>query len=51
MVLQYLQIPFEYQRLARLLQTETHGTVFSHLRFLESLGAYVLVEEDRIETL
>lgn len=41
MVLTYLHVPASYDRLARILQTERHGTVFSNLRYLETLGVYV----------
>ena len=45
MVLRYLQIPFRYERLAKLLETEQHGTVFSRLQNLRSLYVSVQVQE------
>ena len=36
MVLDYLHVPFRYDRVPRLLRIEAHGTVFSHLQYLES---------------
>ena len=50
MVLAYLQIPFTYPRLLKLLATKPFGTVFGNLRALQALGLYVLVEEGSLET-
>lgn len=51
MVLDYLQVPFQYPRLVRLLRTQAFGTVFSNIRYLESLGLSVLIELGEVETL
>jgi ABC-type bacteriocin/lantibiotic exporter with double-glycine peptidase domain len=51
MILDYLQVPFPYDRLPRLLRAEAHGTVFSHLQYLESTGVSVVVGEGTMETL
>lgn len=45
MVLRYLEIPFRYTRLAQVLETERHGTVFSKLWNLRSLHVSVQVQE------
>ena len=45
MVLHYLQIPFRYERLAKLLETERHGTVFSKLQNLQALHLAIQVQE------
>ena len=44
MVLRYWQVSFKPDRLPYLLRTEKHGTVFSHLHALSTLGVTVLVE-------
>ena len=51
MVLDYLQVPVNYARLAKLLQTDPFGTVFRKLRNLETFGLYVLIEEGNVEKL
>lgn len=51
MVLDYLQVSVPYHRLLRLLHVEAHGTVFSHLRYLESLGLSVQVSKGDMEVL
>ena len=51
MVLAYLQVPIEYKRLLRLLRTETHGSVFNNLRYLESMGLSILTEDGSTEKL
>jgi ABC-type bacteriocin/lantibiotic exporter with double-glycine peptidase domain len=51
MVLSYLQVSFQYSRLLRLLKMEAHGTIFSHLRFLETVGLSVQVDTGDIEML
>jgi len=51
MVLDYLQVPFHYDRLPRLLRAEAHGTVFSHLQYLASLGVSVWVGKGDMEAL
>jgi ABC-type bacteriocin/lantibiotic exporter with double-glycine peptidase domain len=45
MVLCYLQIPFRYERLAKLLETEQHGTVFRKLQNLRALYVSVQIQE------
>ncbi len=51
MLLAYLQIPFNYPHLLKLLATKPFGTVFGNLRELRSLGLHVLIEEGSLETL
>ena len=41
MVLDYLLIPYQYERLLRLLNTRSFGTQFSNLRHLAALGVSV----------
>jgi ABC-type bacteriocin/lantibiotic exporter with double-glycine peptidase domain len=43
MVLDYLLIPYQYERLLRLLNTRSFGTQFSNLRQLATLGVAVQV--------
>lgn len=45
MVLTDLQIKFSYRQLTRLLKTGDHGTVFSHLLFLERLRVRIELGE------
>lgn len=45
MVLRYLQIPFRYERLLKVLETERHGTVFSKLENLQALHLSIQVQE------
>lgn len=45
MVLDYLQVPINYPRLLKLLETKPFGTVFGNLRSLQVLGLHVLIEE------
>ena len=45
MVLRYLEIPFRYERLYKLLETERHGTVFSKLQNLRALHVSTQVQE------
>lgn len=40
MVLTYLQIPYRYEQLRRVLRTEQHGTIFSNLGHLETIGVW-----------
>ncbi len=51
MLLDYLQVPFKYDHLLRLLRTRAFGTEFSNLRYLTSLGLFVLIEQGTVETL
>ncbi len=51
MLLAYLHVPFNYDHLLRLLRVRAFGTQFSNLRYLESLGLSVVVEQGTIETL
>ena len=51
MLLRYWRLPFHPAQLPKLLKTEAHGTVFSHLRYLKALGVSVTVEESSIEKL
>lgn len=51
MLLDYLQVPFKYEHLLRLLRTRTFGTEFSNLRYLTSLGLFVLIEQGTVEIL
>ena len=51
MVLDYLQVPFRYERLLALLRVQFIGARFSNLQQLESLSVSVLVERGEIETL
>lgn len=51
MVLDYLQIPFRYERLLDLLRVRTVGARFSNLHQLQSLGVSVLVEKGELELL
>lgn len=43
MVLDYLQIPYRYNRLLRLLKVRSFGTSFLHLQNLEKLGVKVQI--------
>jgi ABC-type bacteriocin/lantibiotic exporter with double-glycine peptidase domain len=43
MVLTYLQIPYHYEQLRRVLRTEQHGTIFSHLGHLETITHHAVV--------
>ena len=45
MVLQYLQIPFAYDPLVVLLETQYYGAAFSNVRHLESMGLFVRIGE------
>ncbi|MBV7337629.1 hypothetical protein KFU94_57255 [Chloroflexi bacterium TSY] len=40
-VLDYLQIPVQYDRLLRQLRVEYFGSLFRNLHYLESLGVYI----------
>ncbi len=51
MVLDYLQIPIQYERLVRLLKTQAAGTIFSNLGYLKTLGLSVQIEYGKLETL
>lgn len=51
MALAYLQIPFEYARLLRLLEVNESGSFFSKLRNLSTLGLSVLIDQGDLETL
>ena len=51
MVLHYFRVPYRYNQLLHLLRVEAHGTVFSHLRYLESLGVSVHVGKGDMEVL
>ncbi len=51
MILRYWRLSFHPDRLPKLLKTEAHGTVFSHLRYLGTLGVSVVVEESSVEKL
>jgi uncharacterized protein YvpB len=49
MVLRYLEIPFRYERLAYVLETERHGTVFGKLQNLHSLHVSTQIQEGDFE--
>jgi len=51
MLLDFLGVSVRYGRLLRLLDTRSHGTVFSYIRRLETLGVSVQVAEGDIEAL
>jgi ABC-type bacteriocin/lantibiotic exporter with double-glycine peptidase domain len=51
MVLDYLQVPASYEQLVELLRIGPAGAPFRNLRYLESLGLSVLIEQGEIETL
>jgi len=51
MVLDYLQVPFQYERLLELLRVRAVGARFSNLHQLQSLGVSVLVEKGELESL
>jgi ABC-type bacteriocin/lantibiotic exporter with double-glycine peptidase domain len=51
MLLEYLHVPFKYEHLLRLLRVRSFGTEFPNLRYLESLGLSVLIEQGTVETL
>jgi ABC-type bacteriocin/lantibiotic exporter with double-glycine peptidase domain len=51
MVLDYLLIPYHYERLLRLLNTRSFGTQFSNLRNLAVLGVAVDVRRGDLEAL
>jgi len=51
MVLNYLQVPVRYERLLKLLRIGPAGAPFRNLRYLESLGLSVVVEQGAIATL
>lgn len=44
MILRYLEIPFRYERLLRVLETERHGTVFSKLYNLRTLHVALQIQ-------
>lgn len=43
MILDYLQIPYRYERLLKLLNVRSFGSIFSHLQQLERLGVRVQI--------
>jgi ABC-type bacteriocin/lantibiotic exporter with double-glycine peptidase domain len=45
MVLHYLQVPVDYQRLTRLLRLDAIGIPFRNLQHLESLGLEIRITE------
>lgn len=49
MILRYLEIPFRYERLFKVLETERHGTVFSKLPNLRSLHISLQVHEGNFQ--
>ncbi len=51
MVLDYLQVPVNYQRVGKLLQAISGGTPFRNLRHIKSIGLSVLIEDGNIEIL
>lgn len=51
MVLDYLQVPVNYARLAKLLQTDPFGTVFRKIQNLEAFGLHILIEAGSVEKL
>lgn len=51
MVLDYLQVPASYEQLVKLLRIGPAGAPFRNLRYLESIGLSVLIEQGEIETL
>jgi ABC-type bacteriocin/lantibiotic exporter with double-glycine peptidase domain len=51
MVLDYLQVPTSYERLVKLLRIGPAGAPFRNLRYLESLGLSVLIQQGVMATL
>lgn len=51
MVLNYLKLPVDYQRLLRLLNIKAHGASLHNLYNLKALGLFVLIEEGDISKL
>ena len=49
MILDYLQIPFTYSRLLKLLETQPFGTVFGKLRALQSFGLHIRIDEGSLD--
>lgn len=49
MILRYLEIPFRYERLLKVLETERHGTIFSKLHNLRSLHISLQVQEGNFQ--
>ena len=51
MVLGYLEIPFRYERLYQVLETERHGTIFSKLQNLRTLHISLQVQKGNCQQL
>jgi len=51
MLLDYLQIPHHYEALPKILRIGYAGAPFRNLRYLETLGVSVVIEQGQIETL
>jgi len=51
MLLDYLQIPNNYEALLKILRIGYAGAPFRNLRYLEKLGASVSIEQGQIDTL
>lgn len=51
MVLDYLHIPFSYDRLMRLLRIQPFGTSFHNLHHIESLGLSVVITQGNMDAL
>lgn len=51
MILEYLQIPFDYEHLRKLLKTEYFGSFFRNLEYLRSVGVYVQLGLGTLEDL
>lgn len=45
MLLDYLQVPMQYEHLLRLLKVRSFGTSLFNLRNLQTLGLFILIEE------
>jgi ABC-type bacteriocin/lantibiotic exporter with double-glycine peptidase domain len=51
MALDYLQVPFDYARLLRLLEVNESGSFFTKLRNLATWGLSVLIDQGNLEAL
>lgn len=51
MVLGYLGKSFTYDQVKQLLRTSPHGTIFSHLKYLEALSVTVILGNGDMSTL
>ena len=51
MVFDYLQVPYRYEQLLKLLRVRSFGTMFSNLRYLDSFGLSILIERGDVSAL